>query len=224
MSNYLSSQVVENGAYTHSSGEKTSSLKKDEKATNDLMFDPNYIRVNHSLIDQPNNILNLDENNGRVNLLKMNEDPTAVFRMQERIAIKNKATEYREALNGTWENNVLSELFFSAKNVQILQNAIRAGVYKMSNDKYIVAPPNTDTLKIIMRSVYLQNAEHIPNKVTEEIEKLNQIVLDYAIPSTYNEAVGYEKYCQDQSTLIVPLEMPLHHDRQYKQLELKPWF
>jgi hypothetical protein len=168
--------------------------------------------------------LNLDENNGRVNLLKMNEDPTAVFRMQERIAIKNKATEYREALNGTWENNVLSELFFSAKNVQILQNAIRAGVYKMSNDKYIVAPPNTDTLKIIMRSVYLQNAEHIPNKVTEEIEKLNQIVLDYAIPSTYNEAVGYEKYCQDQSTLIVPLEMPLHHDRQYKQLELKPWF
>jgi hypothetical protein len=32
------------------------------------------------------------------------------------------------------------------------------------------------------------------------------------------------KYLQDKSTLVVPLELPQHHDREYKQLELKPWF
>ena len=200
------------------------SQKKDEKTDNDIFFDKNYIRLNHSVIDEPNNILSLDKNNGRVDLLKTNEDPNVVFRMQERIAIKNKATEYRDALTGIWENTVLSKLYFSSENIQILQNAIRAGVYKMSNDRYVIAPPNIDTLKIIMRSIYLQNAQHEPDRITEQIEQLNKLVLDYAIPSTFNEAVGYEKYCEDQSTLVVPLELPLHHDRQYKQLELKPWF
>lgn len=202
-----------------------SSLQKtDEKTKSNVLLDSNFIRVNHSLIDEPNNILNLDKNNGRVNLLKFNEDPNVKFRMQERIAIKNKATEYRGALNGVWENNTLSELYFSAKNIQLIQNAIRAGVYKMSNEKYIVAPPNIDTLKVIMRSIYLQHAKHKPNEITEQIEELNKVVLNYAIPTVYNEAVGYQKYCEDQSTLVVPLELPLNHDRQYKQLELKPWF
>lgn len=198
--------------------------KKDEKAKDDILFDPNFIRVKHSILDDPNNILNLDKNNGRVNLLKYSEDPDVMFRMQERIAIKNKATEYRGALNGVWENNTLSELFFSSKNIQLIQNAIRAGVYEKSNNKYIVAPPNIDTLKIIMRSIYLQHAKHKPDGFTKQIEDLNKIVLDYAIPTVYNEAVGYEKYCEDQSTLVVPLELPLNHDREYKQLELKPWF
>ena len=54
--------------------------------------------------------------------------------------------------------------------------------------------------------------------------RLNDIVLGYAVPATYNEAVGYQKYLEDASTLVVPLALPLNHDRQYKQLELKPWF
>jgi len=187
-------------------------------------LDTNKSHMNVSLLDQPNNILNLDKNNGRVDILKSYEDPDMMFKMQERIAVKNKATEYRDALNGTWEDNIMSRAFFSAKNIQILQNAIRAGVYEKSNNKYIVAPPNIDTLKIIMRSTYLQYAQHYSNKITEQIERLNDIVLSYAVDSTYNEAVGYLKYMEDQSTLIVPLELPLNHDRQYKQLELKPWF
>jgi len=161
-------------------------------------------------------------NNGRVDLTKIDND--AMFKMQERIAIKNKAVEYRDALNGTWENTIISVAFFSAENIQILQNAIRAGVYEKSGGKYIVAPPNIDTLKIIMRSIYLQHAEHLHENITNQIKKLNKYVLDFAISSTYGEAVSYEKYIQDQSTLVVPLENPHHHDRTYKQLELKPWF
>jgi hypothetical protein len=170
-----------------------------------------------------NTIIPVDRYNGRVNILT-NEDPAAIFKMQERIAIKNKATNYHEALGGNWEESCLSRTYFSKENIQILQNAIRAGVYKMSGNRFVVAPPNIDTLKIIMRSTYLQYAEHYPTDIKGQIERLNSIVLDYAISSTYNEAVGYVKYCEDQSTLVQPLELPLHHDRQYKQLELKPWF
>jgi hypothetical protein len=174
------------------------------------------------LSDNTNLIIDMEKYNGRVNVM---EPPSrdAVFRMQERIAVKSKATEYREALTGELESNVLAQVFFSAENIQIIQNGLRAGVYRISGDKFIVAPQNVDTIKIIMRSIYLQNAEHRPDNITQQVEKLNALVLDYAVPSVYNEAMGYVKYCQDQSTLVVPLELPRHHDRVYKQLELKRW-
>ena len=113
-----------------------------------------------SLEDTYNTILNTAKYNGRVDIIT--EPPPEVrFQMQEKIAIQNKATTYRDALNGTWENNKLSQLFFSQDNVQILQNGIRAGVYKMSGAQQIVVPPqNIDALKIVMRSTYLQYAEH----------------------------------------------------------------
>lgn len=168
-------------------------------------------------------ILEMGRFNGRVNIVEP-ENPDAVFKMQERIAIKNKSTEYRDPLTGVWEDNILANAFFSAENIQILQNGLRAGVYEMSEKKFIIAPQNVDTLKIIMRSIYLQYAEHDLNNVKKEITKLNRLVLNYCIPTVFSEAVGYQKYRLDQSTLVVPLELPKHHDREYKQLQLKRWF
>jgi hypothetical protein len=176
-----------------------------------------------SYTNQYNNTILKPEVNGRINLL---EQPSTdvIFKMQEKIALNNKPTEYREALSGIWENNLLGNTFFSMANIQIIQNGLRAGVYEMSNKQFVIAPQNMDTLKIIMRSTYLQYAEHYPDKIRQQVERLNKLVLDYAIPTVYKETVGYLKYCEDQSTLVVPLEVPRHHDRQYKQLELKPWF
>jgi len=169
-------------------------------------------------------IIQQERYNGRVNIISQ-PDPSAVFKMQERIALKNKTTEYRNALAGNdWEDNLLARTFFSAENIQIIQNGLRAGVYEMSNHAIVVPPQNLDQLKIIMRSTYLQNAQHYETNIRGQIEDLNKLVLDFAIPAVYGEARGYLKYMQDQSSLVMPLEIPKHHDRQYKQLELKPWF
>jgi hypothetical protein len=178
--------------------------------------------LNPDNINNITTIINLDKYNGRVNII---QEPSIdeKFKMQERIHSKNKATTYHEALCGTWEDNILSKLFFSAENIQIIQNGLRAGVYNMSQQQFVIPPQNMDNLKIIMRSTYLQYAEHYPDRITEQIERLNQIVLDYCIPSVYNECVAYLKYSQDQSSLVMPFERPLNHDRQYKQLELKPF-
>ena len=180
------------------------------------------MNLNPDSINAVNRIIDMERYNGRINLI---EPPSTniQFQMQERIAIKNKTTEFREALSGTWESNVLAQVYFSVENIQIIQNGLRAGVYKMSNNKFVIAPQNMDTLKIIMRSIYLQYAEHYEENITGQVERLNKLVLDYAIPTVYAEAVGYLKYCQDQSSLVVPLELPRQTDRQYKQLELKKW-
>ena len=174
-------------------------------------------------INDPGAILNLDRYNGRINILEP-ENPNAMFQMQERIAVKNKATEYRDAMTGIWEDNVLSQVFFSAGNITIVQNGIRAGVYKMSDGKFVVPDQNIDTLKIVMRGTFLQYAQFNDQSITKQVERLNQLVWDYAVPSVYNESVSYLKYCEDQSTLVVPIQRPVRTDRQYKQLELKEWF
>lgn len=179
------------------------------------------MKWNPDLGASANKILNYDQYNGRVNLLD-DSNPDLRFQMAEKIGIKNKATEYRDAMVGMQENSILATNYFSEANVQILQNGLRAGVYEMSNRKVVVPPQNIDNLKIIMRSIYLQYAKHSgSDSVKNQIEKLNRYVLDYAVPSVYNEAQGYLNYMRDQSTLVMPMERPKQIDRDYKHLEWK---
>jgi hypothetical protein len=169
----------------------------------------------------PDKIVDMERYNGRVNILD-ESNPSIRFEMSEKIAIKNKATEYRNPLSGMLESNLLSDVYFSEGNIQILQNGLRAGVYKMSNDQLVIPPQNIDNLKIIMRSIFLQYAKFSKTEsIPKQVESLNKYVLDYAVQAVYNEAQGYLKYCQDQSSLVLPLEHPTQSDRDYKHLEWK---
>ncbi len=162
--------------------------------------------------------------NGRVNIVEP-ENPDARFQMYEKIAVKNKATEYRNALFGDFECTPLSDTFFSEANVQIVQNGLRAGVYEMSGEKQlVVSPQNIDVLKTIMRHMFIQYSKFEPTDIAGQIKRLNQTVWDYTVPNVYAEATGYLKYLQDQSSLVVPIERPQQTDRVFKQLELKPWY
>lgn len=170
-----------------------------------------------------NEMMEKNRFNGRIDVLTQ-EDPDAKIKMFEKISIRNKSTSYCGALDGIWEDNVLAQVFFSEGNIQIIQNAIRSGVFKMSSKKFNVPPQNIDQLKIIMRSTYLQYAKHSAINITEQVIELNQLVLDYCIPFVYNESVFYVKYLQDQNSLVLPLEREVRPDREYKQLQMKPWF
>jgi Family of unknown function (DUF5761) len=166
------------------------------------------------------NILDMKSYNGRVNVME-EEDADVKFKMYERTALKNKANGYSNPLDGILENNILAQVYFSSGNEQILQNGIRAGVYKMSSEKFVVSQQNSDQLKIIMRSIYLQFAVHEKDNITSQVEALNKRVFAYCIPYVYAEAESYVKYLKDQSTLVVPLERSMQPDRDFKQLQYK---
>ena len=172
-------------------------------------------------IHQPNRILNLERYNGRINIIQPPNQEIR-FKMTERIAIKNKATDYSTAVSGMLEETMLSRVFFCAENIDMVQKDMRVGVYNLSKQTYMVPPQNINNLKTIMRSIFIEHA-HEGENVTGEVARLNKMVLDYCIPSVYNAAVSHEKYMQDQSSLVVPLELPKNHDRDYKQLEVKQW-
>ena len=159
--------------------------------------------------------------NGRVNIL--NNTPNSVFNLYDKIPVEQNITSYRNALTGNLEDNMLSKVFFSKGNIIIVQRKIIQGVYNSSKGRFEIGYQDEDTLKIIMRSVYLQNAANNPNNITEQVEALNQIVADYCIPQICSEAQGYINYKNDVSNLAVPIKRPVS-TYSNSILELKNFF
>jgi hypothetical protein len=159
--------------------------------------------------------------NGRVNIKSPNT--LELFKLYDKIPAHQCST-FRNPTEGLWNETLLSRVFFSRDNIQVIQNGIRAGVYKRSKGQYVIGPQDCDSLKIIMRSIYLQYSANQPNNIQSQVAELNKMVLNYCIQQVYSEAQGYMKYINDVSTLVVPIAHPVMPDNTDRQLELKHWF
>jgi hypothetical protein len=164
--------------------------------------------------------------NGRIDLITQTQSPdiSGLFALYDKIPA-NQCTTFRNPVAGQWDDTILSKAFFSKENIQILQNGIRSGVYYKSNKQYVVGPQDCDSLKIIMRSIFLQYSTNQPQNIATQIEHLNNLVLDYAVFHVYSEAQSYIKYLYDVSSLAVPIAMPISVSQKDKNTHLMPkWF
>ena len=159
------------------------------------------------------------EGNGRIDL--MTSGGTPLF-LQDKIP-NNEKTHYANTMKYSQQNTTLSMLFLSQDNVKIIENAIKSGVYNVSDKKYIIDRQDQDTLYIIMRAIYLQYSLNQPDNITQQIQDLNDRVVAYCVPRIYGEIQGYMQYKYDASTLVVPLENPSYYHPD-KTLELKTFF
>lgn len=159
--------------------------------------------------------------NGRVDIKTPNT--SKLFQMYDKIPA-NQCTTFRNPTEGLWDETLLSKTFFSYKNINIIQNGIRAGVYKRSNGQYVIAPQDCDALKIVMRSIFLQYSANKRDNISSQVDALNQMVLNYCIQQVYGEAQGYMKYLDDASTLVVPIAPPVCANNFSRELEFKGWF
>lgn len=158
--------------------------------------------------------------NGRVNIVNYN--PYDRFNLYDKIP-NGQSTSYQDALIGNWESSTLSNMFFSAENIRNIQNKLKEGVYKISKGAFVIGDQDEDTLKIIMRSIYLQHSANQRNNIKGQVDALNNLVLNYAVPQVYGEAQGYMQYRKDVSTLAVPMTRPTS-TYESNTLELKKWF
>ena len=81
------------------------------------------------------NVSTKNVSNGRVDI--MEPPPDIRFSMWDKIPV-NQVTTFRDAMTGNWIDNDVSNTFFSAENMQIVQNTLRAEVYKLSNGQYTI--------------------------------------------------------------------------------------
>ena len=159
--------------------------------------------------------------NGRVDI--KGPSTSTLFNMYDKIPA-HQCTTFRNPVEGLWDETNLSRAFFSLQNIQMIQNGIRAGVHAKSNGQYLIGPQDCDSLKVVMRSMFLQHSANKPTDVSQQINELNKMVLNYCIQQVYSEAQGYMKYMNDVSTLAVPIAHPVMTSNNDRQLQQKPWF
>lgn len=159
--------------------------------------------------------------NGRVDIKSPNT--CDLFALYDKIPA-HQCTTLRNPTEGLWDDTTLSKLFFSQNNVQIIQNGIRAGVFKQSGGRFIIGSQDCDSLKIVMRSVFLQFSANKSDNITDQIHALNQLVLNYCVPQVYSEAKGYTQYLVDASSMYKPIDHPVQTKNLDKELVFNGWF
>ena len=142
------------------------------------------------------------------------------FELSDKIPVHTTAA-FRDAMTGNWMNTPLSLAYFSSENINILQNNIRKGVFDKSNGEFVIGLQDEDELKIIMRSVFLQNSLNLESNIRQQITYLNTLVESYAIDQVYKEAISYLKYKRDASNMYALLALPSNSSTRGKTLELQ---
>lgn len=154
---------------------------------------------------------------GRVNI----EGGTPLF-LQEQIPLDDK-TNYFNATKYIFQPSELSNAYFSKENIHQVHNDIKKKVYELSQHKYVIDDQDTDVLKVIMRSIFLQYSKFQFENIKKQIDHLNAMVIDYSSNSIFGEIHGYLKYKEDASNMYTLMDRPvyLHNDN---TLELKTFF
>jgi hypothetical protein len=106
------------------------------------------------------------------------------------------------------ESSLLAQVFFQKENVQIIQNGIRATVYRASGNQHIISEQNPDTVFIIMKSIYATHGRNESGRITKQVEELNHLVIDDCVKKILGEIRGYINYRRDISTLAKPMDRP----------------
>lgn len=128
-----------------------------------------------------------------------------------------------QMLRGNKECGVLDYLFFSNKNIKIIQNAIRKNVHDIS--KRIIGVQSENELLMIMRSIYYINLPLEFKNVTENIKFLNKAVVDQAVPKILSNLKQYLIYLKDKEYNYIPEDRPTFETvKGTKQVVLKSFF
>ena len=115
-----------------------------------------------------------------------------------------------EALYGIQETSQLNQLFFSKKNMDIVQDMIRFNVYEKSEKKFIIDRQSDIELEIVMRSIYLQHSVNLPNKIKEQLQYLNGLVRDWCTQQIIPEVQQYHGYIKEIEYMPLPIDLPLN--------------
>lgn len=129
----------------------------------------------------------------------------------------------------------LTFLFFSDKNIQNIQNLVKLNVHKEMN--YIIDDQSVNELMIIMRSIFLEYSAHPPlisdkmsekerqvlfKKYTNEVDRLNKIVVREIVPKIVSQIQQYVDYLRDASQQPYYMDKPKNESvkgqKQYRSI------
>ena len=136
-----------------------------------------------------------------INLDNYNGTPFELF--ENNNVVNNKSNN----MTGTFCKNNLSDLYFSQSNIDLIQDLIIEGVFKISGGTKI-SKQSEDELLIIMRSIYLQYGKNQDSNLQAQIRELNKHVLKYCVENIHSNLKQYKGYINDITKERDVMEMP----------------
>lgn len=143
------------------------------------------------------------------NFVKQRSDLSFKGKVSDIPATMNyKKDEKQSATRGIVEQTLLSKVFFSNANMQIIQNAIRAEVYRLTDNTYVIGEQSESQLEIVMRSIYLQFSYPGVDDITAEVKRLNGVVVKDVVPGVISEVLQYDGYLKDIKVRNKVMDLP----------------
>jgi len=184
-------------------------------AVNDVSNNIKETRTLVGLTNERKNIFGLKgdkdkDNSQMVDISKLESPGTYAFTSDDQ---QLSGSNTRFLFKNLYGETPLTFLFFSEDNIHNIQNLTKMLVYKQMN--YIISDQNVTDLQIVMRSIFLAYSEHpklidetmskaeisfLLKQYTNEIARLNQLVISSIVPKVCSQVQQYLDYLRDSSS------------------------
>jgi hypothetical protein len=129
----------------------------------------------------------------------------------------NWATEgsiQKTMLKSIFTPTPLGEIFFSPENIARLQKQIKTEIFIRSNGKYkLNVDQNESDLLVVMRAVYISDAENSPYRIVHQVKELNHRTIERIIPDMLSMIRQDQKYLDELDRPINPIPRPINVSR-----------
>ena len=123
----------------------------------------------------------------------------------------NRNNTYKcEVIKGIALSNPLNQSFFSRKNMDVIQEALKREVYRLSNGKYMIDNQSETELVIIMRGMYFQYSRNLLTAVQPQVNELNDKVIKYCVPQIVSGIVQHLGYLDSVQTMPEVIDHPVN--------------
>lgn len=105
---------------------------------------------------------------------------------------------------------LVSKLFFSNDNIELINKQLILTVWKKSNKRYKIPFQKKEDLLTVMRYVYIQEGKNLPFKFKEQIKQLNTSVVNEVLPYIFTAVEQYQDYLRDINNPLKPPDLPIN--------------
>ena len=94
--------------------------------------------------------------------------------------------------------------FFSDANIDVIQSGLKKQVRTSTNQS--ISKQSCGEIFVLMKYVYTNHGLNVEQNISNEVFKLNSLVLKELVPMVISNVLQYLQYIKDINTQPVPLE------------------
>jgi len=104
----------------------------------------------------------------------------------------------------------LSKMYFSEKNIHVIQKMLIKYIFENSNGKYLIQKQNQDSLLGHMQKNFVMKSLNKPDNLEYQVKRLNWLTVDEIGPIVLSNVLQHQGYLRDKFSPITPIDRPLY--------------